>query len=179
MRTLTRRIARGRRSLLFCVAVVIALLTTACSGAAAPGGGAAGQAAAPPGRDDTLTVTVYSKFTSREYDVVTKALNKLKDKYPNIEIKHEGNQDDDKITQSIRSGNPPDVAISFYTDNLGVWCSNGSFQDLQPYIERDKIDLDLIPKAVRDYTVYQGKRCAMPMLADVFGLYYNTDMFAG
>ena len=180
MRTLnrTRRTARGRRSLLFCVAAVLALLTAACSGAAAPGGAAPGQAAAAPGKDDTLTLTVYSKFTSREYDIVTKARNNLHQKFPNIEIKHEGNQDDDKITQSVRGGNPPDVAISFYTDNLGAWCSNGSFQDLKPYIERDKIDMTQIPRAVRDYTEFQGKRCAMPMLADVYGLYYNTDMFA-
>ena len=177
--TRTRRTARGRRALLLSVAAVLALLTAACSGAAAPGGTAPGQAEAAPGQADKITITVYSKFTSREYDIVTKALDNLHQKYPNIEIKHEGNQDDDKITQSIRGGNPPDVAISFYTDNLGVWCSNGSFQDLQPYLERDKIDLDQIPQAVRDYTAYQGKRCAMPMLADVYGLYYNTDMFAG
>jgi multiple sugar transport system substrate-binding protein len=175
--THARRTARGHRLRLLAAATA-ALLATACSGAAAPSGRGGGAAAAPPGKADTLTVTVYSKFNSREYDVVTKALNKLRDKYPNIEVKHEGNQDDDKITQSIRGGNPPDVAISFYTDNLGVWCANGSFQDLQPYIDRDRIDLNQIPKAVRDYTVYQGKRCAMPMLADVYGLYYNTDMFA-
>ncbi len=172
--TRIRRIA-GRRGLLVAAAAA-ALLTSACSGAAAPSGG--GEAAAAPGKDDKLTITVYSKFTDREYGVVTAGLNKLKAKFPNIEIKHEGNQDDDKLTQSIRGGNPPDVAISFYTDNLGAWCSTGSFQDLKPYIERDKIDLNQIPEAVRNYTEYQGKRCAMPMLADVYGLYYNTDLFA-
>ncbi|WP_329051759.1 extracellular solute-binding protein [Amycolatopsis sp. NBC_01488] len=170
----TTRIRRG--SLLAVAAAASVLLTSACSGAAAPSGG--GNAAAAPGKDDKLTITVYSKFTDREYGVVTAGLNKLKAKYPNIEIKHEGNQDDDKLTQSIRGGNPPDVAISFYTDNLGAWCSTGSFQDLKPYIDRDKIDLNQIPDAVRNYTEYQGKRCAMPMLADVYGMYYNTDMFA-
>ncbi|MEC3978786.1 ABC transporter substrate-binding protein [Amycolatopsis sp. H20-H5] len=154
-----------------------AALLSACSGAAAPSGGGTGDAAAAaPHEDAKLTLTVYSKFTSREYDIVTKGLNKLKAKYPNIEIKHEGNQDDDKLTQSIRSGNPPDVAISFFTDNLGLWCSNGTFQDLKPYLDRDKIDVNVIPQAVRDYTTYQGKRCAMPMLSDVYGFYYNTDM---
>ncbi|WP_370970838.1 extracellular solute-binding protein [Amycolatopsis sp. cg9] len=169
----TTRTRRG--ALLVAAAAASVLLTSACSGAAAPSGG---DAAAAPGKDDKLTITVYSKFTDREYGVVTAGLNKLKAKYPNIEIKHEGNQDDDKLTQSIRGGNPPDVAISFYTDNLGAWCSTGSFQDLKPYIERDKIDLNQIPEAVRNYTEYQGKRCAMPMLADVYGMYYNTDMFA-
>ena len=174
--TPVRRSRRRRRgSMVLCIAA--ASLLTACSGAAAPAGGSGGAPGAAPGKDDKLTLTVYSKFTSREYDIVTKALGNLKAKYPNIEIKHEGNQDDDKLTQSIRGGNPPDVAISFFTDNLGAWCSNGSFQDLQPYLDRDKIDVNQIPEAVRDYTTYQGKRCAMPMLADVYGFYYNTDQF--
>ncbi|MGV9299037.1 extracellular solute-binding protein [Amycolatopsis sp. NPDC003676] len=174
--TRIRRIARKRGSLLLSAVAASTLLATAACGAAAPAGG--GDAAAPPNKDDKLTITVYSKFTDREYGVVTKALDKLKAKFPNITIKHEGNQDDDKLTQSIRGGNPPDVAISFYTDNLGAWCSTGSFQDLKPYIERDKIDLEQIPQAVRDYTSYQGKRCAMPMLADVYGFFYNKTQFA-
>ncbi|WP_028920909.1 extracellular solute-binding protein [Pseudonocardia acaciae] len=169
MTTLTRALG---------VVAALMLSASACSGAAAPAGEGAAGPAAPPGRDDKLTVTVFSKFNDREYGVVTKALNKIKQRYPNVEVKHEGSQDDDKITQSIRGGNPPDVAISFYTDNLGAWCSNGSFQDLKPYIERDKVDLNQIPEAVRGYTEFAGKRCAMPMLADVYGLYYNTDLFA-
>ncbi len=31
---------------------------------------------------------------------------------------------------------------------------------------------------VRGYTEYEGTRCAMPMLADVYGLYYNKDLLA-
>ena len=31
---------------------------------------------------------------------------------------------------------------------------------------------------VRDYTEFNGTRCAMPMLADVYGLYYNKDLLA-
>ncbi|QWF79120.1 extracellular solute-binding protein [Amycolatopsis sp. CA-230715] len=173
----TRRTGRRRRgSLVLCTAATAALVA-ACTGAGG-GTGSGGEPAAAPGKDDKLTLTVYSKFTSREYGIVTKGLEKLKEKFPNIEVKHEGNQDDDKLTQSIRGGNPPDVAISFYTDNLGAWCSNGSFQDLKPYVERDKVDLSQLPDAVRSYTEYQGKRCAMPMLADVYGFFYNKDLFA-
>ncbi|GAB3482473.1 extracellular solute-binding protein [Amycolatopsis cihanbeyliensis] len=154
-----------------------AMLLTACSGAVS-GPEQDGEAAPAPAADESLTLTVYSKFSSREYDVVTKGLNNLKQKFPNIEINHEGNQDDDKLAASIRAGNPPDVAISFYTDNLGTWCDNGSFTDLAPYLERDGIDLNIIPEAVRSYTEYQGQRCAMPMLADVYGFYYNKEMLA-
>jgi multiple sugar transport system substrate-binding protein len=36
----------------------------------------------------------------------------------------------------------------------------------------------MFPQAVQTYTEYQGKRCALPMLADTYGLYYNKDLFA-
>ncbi|CAM4176253.1 extracellular solute-binding protein [Kibdelosporangium persicum] len=158
--------------------VSVALLVASCSGAAGGGGGTSGDIGAAPAKDADLTLTVYSKFADREYREVTATLETIRKKFPNIKINHQGNQDDDKLTQSIQAGNPPDVAISFYTDNLGNWCHNGAFQDLQPYIDRDRTDVNVIPQAVRDYTSYQGKRCAMPLLADIFGFYYNKDMFA-
>ena len=162
------------RAALLCVAAALSL--TAC--AAGKGGGSNSGAAAAPGKDDKITLTVWSNYSDREYEEVTKALNSFKKKYPNIEIKHEGAQDDDKITAGIRSGNPPDVAMSFTTDNIGSFCSTGAFQELKPYIDRDKPPMDQINEAVRSYTEYKGNRCAMPMLTDIYGLYFNTDMLA-
>ena len=43
---------------------------------------------------------------------------------------------------------------------------------------RDAVDLNQIPQVVRDYTQFQDKRCAMPALSDVYGLYYNKQMLA-
>ncbi len=162
------------RAALLCVAAALTL--TAC--AAGKGGGANSEAAAAPGKDDKLTLTVWSNYSDREYEEVTKALKTFNKKFPNIEIKHEGSQDDDKITAGIRSGNTPDVALSFTTDNIGSFCSTGAFQPLKPYLDRDKVDLNQISPAVRDYTEYKGNRCAMPMLTDVYAMYYNTGMFS-
>jgi multiple sugar transport system substrate-binding protein len=39
------------------------------------------------------------------------------------------------------------------------------------------IKASLFPPATQYYTQYQGKRCALPLLADTYGLYYNTAMF--
>ncbi|MGO1051166.1 extracellular solute-binding protein [Crossiella sp. CA198] len=164
----------SRAVLLSATAAAAALLVSACSG----GGGTQGAPGGAPGKDDKLSLTVYSNFEGREYKAVTEALNRIKTRFPNFEVKHEGTQDDEKITGAIRGGNPPDVAISFFTDNLGQFCSSGSFQNLQPYIDRDKADLNVIPKAVRDYTEYKGNRCSMPMLTDIYGFYFNKDMFA-
>ena len=163
------------RAALLCVAAALTL--TACA-AGKGGGGATDGAAAAPGKDDKLTLTVWSNYSDREYEEVTKALKTFNKKFPNIEIKHEGSQDDDKITAGIRSGNTPDVALSFTTDNIGQFCSSGAFQALKPYIDRDKVDLNQISPAVREYTEYKGNRCAMPMLTDVYAMYYNTDMMS-
>jgi len=159
----------------------VALLVASCSGAAGNGGGSGngnGDPGAAPAKDATLTLELYSKFTDREEKKLNEVIAGFKKKFPNITVHHTGNQDDDKLDQSIRGGNPPDVAISFYTDNLGNWCQSGAFQDLKPYVDRDKVNVDQIPQAVRDYTTFEGKRCAMPLLADAFGLYYNKDDFA-
>ena len=154
----------------------VALLVASCSGAAGGGGGS--EPGAAPAKDADLTLVVYSKFTDREEKAVTAALQSFTKKYPKIKIDHKGNQDDDKLTQSIQSGSPPDVAISFFSDNLGNWCHSGAFQDMKPYIDRDKTDLGVIPKQVLDYTQYNGKQCSLPLLADVYGFYYNKDLLA-
>ncbi|SFQ58741.1 multiple sugar transport system substrate-binding protein [Amycolatopsis arida] len=177
MRSTTRTGRRNRRAPLAAALLTALSTVTACSGAAG-GPDTGGTPAPPPGPEQALTLTVYSNFAAREYDVVTAGLNRLRHRFPNIEIRHEGSQDDAKLTAAIRGGNPPDVAISFYTDNLGAWCENGTLTNLGPYLERDGVDLGVIPQAVRDYTEHEGTRCAMPMLADVYGFYYNTEMFA-
>lgn len=155
--------------------LAVTLTVTACSGV---GSTSSTQAAAPPPSDKKVTITVWSDFADRELAGLGSALDKFHAAHPNITIKNVGSQDDDKITQAIRGGNAPDVAISFTTDNIGQFCSSGSFQNLQSYIKRDGVDLSKIPQATKDYTSFNGTRCAMPLLADVYGLYYNKKMFA-
>src|SRR5207244_3225804 len=84
---------------------------------------------------------------------------------------------DENIINAIHGGNPPDVAMSFTTDNVGEFCASNAFQDLGAYAKADGTDLSVIPQAARNYTSYKGKQCTLPMLADTYGLYYNTDMF--
>ncbi|QFZ16408.1 extracellular solute-binding protein [Saccharothrix syringae] len=163
------------RAASLCVAAAVTL--TACAAGSGRDAGPSGPAAAP-GADESFTLTVWSNYSGRELAEVTKALESFKAKYPKAEIRHEGSQDDDKITAGIRGGNPPDVAMSFTTDNIGQFCSSGSFQELKPYIERDRVDLGQITEAVRSYSEYKGNRCAMPLLSDVYGLYYNKALLA-
>ncbi|MGG7462936.1 MULTISPECIES: ABC transporter substrate-binding protein [unclassified Plantibacter] len=158
----------------------IALVATATIALSACSGGAASSTSLSPapGDDEKITLTVWSGFADKELDVIDGALAGFHKLHPNITITSEGSQDDDKISQAIRGGTAPDVAISSNANALGQYCKSGAFQDLGGYVKRDDVDLKQIPQAVLDYTEYQGVRCSMPLLADDYGLYYNKDLFA-
>jgi len=133
---------------------------------------------APPGTVASGTIEFWHFFTDREADAIQQVVNEFEAKFPQVKVIVKSGQDDDKTTQAIGAGQGPDVALSGTTDNVGQFCSTGAWQDLTPYISRDKVDLSDIPEAVQEYTSFDGKRCAMPLLADAYGLYYNKKLFA-
>ena len=45
-------------------------------------------------------------------------------------------------------------------------------------MKQDDISASDFPAATQYYTQYNGKRCALPLLADDYGLYYNKALFA-
>jgi multiple sugar transport system substrate-binding protein len=125
-----------------------------------------------------VTLTFWSPFTARELHVMDAGIAKFHKRYPWITVKSVGAITADKLTASIHAGNPPDVASMFETDNLGAFCNSGAWQDLNHYIDADEFDMNQFPKTIRDYTAYKDKRCALPFLADSYGLYYNKALLA-
>jgi multiple sugar transport system substrate-binding protein len=109
------------------------------------------------------------------------SFQKLIDEYnrthKNVSVKVVGGIDDNKIVAAIRSGTAPDVVSSFNSYNVGNYCGTGGWIDLSSMMKKDNIPSSLFPKATWYYTGYAGKHCALPLLADVYGLYYNKKLF--
>lgn len=124
------------------------------------------------------TVSLWHFFTGREAGVVKSAVAGFEKANPSVTVDIHAGQDDEKLQKAISSGQNIDVGLSYSTAIVGSFCSSGAFRDLTPYIERDGVDLSDIPKAVRSYTEYKGKRCTLPALADVSALMYNKAAFA-
>jgi multiple sugar transport system substrate-binding protein len=124
-------------------------------------------------------LTFWTGFTDRELGVMKDVVADFEKTHPDIHVKVVGGISDDKIVAAIRGGNAPDVAHSFdagaYT---GAYCSNGAWIDLADYMSKDGLSDDVFPEVPRQYSQFEGTRCALPMLADVYGLYYNKDLFA-
>jgi multiple sugar transport system substrate-binding protein len=133
---------------------------------------------ADPGTAVSGTVELWHFFTEREAKAIDEVIKDFSDGHPNITVTVKSGQDDSKVTQAIGAGNGPDIGLSYSTDIVGKFCSSGAWVDLNPYIARDKVDLGKLNATTRSYTEFGGKRCAMPFLADAYGMYYNKDLFA-
>jgi multiple sugar transport system substrate-binding protein len=155
-------------------AIFLAVLALVLSALAA---GGKFQGSATASGQKATTITVWLPFGGRELGVMKKAIAEWDRKNSNVDVKVAGNISTTKIVASIRAGNSPDIAMDFESANVGTYCSSGAWVDLASYIKKDKVDVNIFPSAARYYTQYKGKRCAMPLLADVAGLYYNKKMF--
>ncbi len=139
--------------------------------------GATGTSAAPrSGAATKLTIWV-GWSAGHELKEFEKVVAEYDQKNTNVDIDVVGGISDDKIIAAIRSGNVPDVVSSFSSQNVGVYCPTGGWVDLAPYLKQDKINVNIFPAASRYYTQYNGTRCALPLLADSYGFYYNKQLF--
>jgi multiple sugar transport system substrate-binding protein len=171
-----------RRSLTFAIAALTAALTACTAGTS--GAPALGTQPKPSGSASAAlpaaTIELWHGFSAPgEVKAFEDAIAGFRKKFPQITVKLVKGVEDDRITQAVRGGTPPDVASSFTTDNVAQWCRSGVFQDLTPVIKQDGIDLSVLSAASRAYTEFEGKRCVMPLLADAYGLYFNKALMKG
>lgn len=154
--------------------LIVTATATACTAGSQPA------ANTGPKADTPQTIEVWHGWSApHEVKAFEDAIAGFHKLHPNITVKLVKGQDDTKILNAIRSGNPPDVVSSFSTNNVGQFCSSGALQDLTPYLKKDDVDLGMFPKAVQDYTQYKGDRCTLPLLADDYALYSNKALMKG
>jgi ABC-type glycerol-3-phosphate transport system substrate-binding protein len=154
--------------------VAIGLLAAVALCAAAVG--ATARSSAQAGTKATK-LTVWVGWSSRELGVFKKIVAEYDRNHPEVTVKVVGGIDDSKIVASIRGGNAADVTSSFDSTNVGNYCTSGAWINLKPLLDKDNISLNLFPKTSVYYTSYKGVQCALPLLADTWGLYYNTTLF--
>ncbi|MEU3185714.1 ABC transporter substrate-binding protein [Streptomyces sp. NPDC006923] len=164
----------NRRLTASAVAVAaISVLATSCTGQS-------GNAASDDPNAKT-TITFWHGWSApAEVKAIQDNIDRFEKSHPNITVNVVANINDDKLNQALRAGGSkgPDVVSSFTTSSVGKFCSSGAFADLKPFIEKSKLDLEkTFPKVLLEYTQFEGKRCALPLLSDAYGLYYNKDAF--
>ena len=150
------------------LALALAGVASSSKGAKAPAGGAKASA---------TTLTVWVGWSARELREFKKVVAEYDKRNTNVDVKVVGSINDDKIVASLRAGQTADVISSFTSQNVGVFCKKGAWVDLKPMLEQDNVDMNQFPASTRYYTEYKDYRCALPLLADVYGFYYNKKLF--
>ncbi|MFE6523880.1 ABC transporter substrate-binding protein [Streptomyces sp. NPDC057794] len=162
-----------RAAVVLAASASLALLATACTGQADSG------ASDDASKETTLTFW-HAWSAPSEVRAVEDLVAGFEKAHPNIHVDVVGTMTDDKINQALRAGGDkaPDVISSFTTNNVGKFCSSGALVDLDPFFEKSGIDpARTFPKAMNEYTQFEGNRCAVPLLGDAYGLYYNKTAF--
>jgi multiple sugar transport system substrate-binding protein len=160
------------------VATGIALLALIAAGIVAVSVGTASSGPASASKRQATKVTIWVGWSAgQELKEFKKVIAEYDQKRPQVEVSVVGGINDDKIFAALRSGNVPDVVSSFMSSNVGIFCPSGGWVDLAPYLKRDHINVNIFPATSRYYTQYKGIRCALPLLADATGLYYNKTLF--
>jgi multiple sugar transport system substrate-binding protein len=151
----------------------VGLVLTACFGSS--------QGGASDNPDADVTITFWHGWSApSEVKAIQATIDAFEKTHPNIHVKAVGNITDDKINQALRAGgsSAPDVVSSFTTDNVGEFCTSHAFVDLAPFMDKSGIDPQkTFPAPQLSYTQYNGNQCALPLLSDAYGLYYNKDAF--
>jgi multiple sugar transport system substrate-binding protein len=79
------------------------------------------------------------------------------------------------LTTQVASGSAPDV----WTDHASYYpqfVSSNQILDIQPYVDRDKVDLSQYQAGLADLFVKDGKRYGLPKDWDTMALVYNTGL---
>ena len=95
-----------------------------------------------------------------------------------MNVKVVGGINDDKIIAALRAGNAPDVVSSFTSiERRHLLPVRRLDRSRARTSSRTTSTSTMFPAASRYYTQYKGTRCALPLLADTYGLYYNKTLF--
>ncbi|MFJ2895915.1 ABC transporter substrate-binding protein [Streptomyces sp. NPDC087218] len=164
---------RRKSAVALAATAAISLFASACTGQNNSGAGD------DPSKETAITFW-HGWVNPGEAKAIQATVDAFQKEHPNIHVKVVGNMTDDKINQALRAGGSkaPDVVSSFTTNNVGKFCSSKAFVDLNPFLKKDGIDPEkTFPKAMNEYTQFDGVRCTVPLLGDAYGLYYNKDAF--
>src|SRR5262245_20701135 len=174
-----------KHKFLMVAAVIAALILAACGSGGQPaapaaGGGATAAPAAGGGAEAGGVTIRYQLWDSNQQPAYQACADEFHKQNPNITV---------KITQlgwgdywsGIQTGMVGGTAPDVFTDHLAKFAefaTKNQLVDLQPLVEKDKVDTGQYLKGLADLWVRDGKRFGLPKDWDTIAIVYNADMLS-
>ena len=164
---------------IFSLLVVFSLVLSACGGGAAePTPAAQAPAGQAPAAGSQAATIEYWLWDANQLPAYQQCADAFMTQNPNIKVNITQKGWDDYwsgIQNGMIAGNAPDV----FTDHLAKYpefASKGQLVDIQPYVERDGVDLSVYLSGLADLWSRDGKRYGLPKDWDTIALVYNQEM---
>src|SRR3954467_6466868 len=119
---------------------VLALLVLCALGVATVGATAATTKKSAPTK-----LTVWVGWSARELSVFKKVAAEEEKAHPHVQGEGGGSIKDDKMAAAIRAGNAPDVASSFNSYDVGIYCGTGGWGDPSAQLKSPATPLGPVP----------------------------------
>lgn len=134
---------------------------------------------------EPVEVVFWHAMSGSNEEALDNLANKFMDENPDIKInlQFQGDYRElfDKLMAASKAGNLPTMT-QIYSNRLSWYVDKGLVENLNPYIEDEKIGLN--EKELKDYPefflddgIWDDKQYAMPFNKSQMVLYYNEDMF--
>ncbi|HEY3071707.1 MAG TPA: extracellular solute-binding protein [Candidatus Limnocylindrales bacterium] len=124
------------------------------------------------------TINLWVGHSGHELEVIREVVAEFEEAHPGIRVEVTGSVSDARVMSGVRTTDGPNVVVSVESDNFRDYASQAGFLDLRPFMNRDGIDPELFTPATLAYTRIERRQWALPLLADTYGLYFNTKLFA-
>lgn len=159
-----------RRKWTFGLAAVGCAIALAACGQAAPSRTGDG------GQADKVTLRFMTWDSGQTLQPYQNAINAFMEKHPEIQVKVESVPDnyDQKLLTALASGTAPDVFMAW---NYPLYATGGKLEELGPWVERDKYDLNMYYPILMNYMKYGGKLWGLPTTYSTRAIYFNKKLF--
>ena len=171
---------RHQNHLILISALVTSLILAACGGGGAATQPAAGEQAttAPAAASGEAVMIRYALWDANQQPAYQACADAFTKQNPNITVKIEQLGWDDywsNLQTGMVGGTAPDV----FTNHLAKYpefASKNQLVDIQPLVERDKVDVTQYLGQLADLWTREGKRYGLPKDWDTIAIVYNEDM---
>ncbi|TCZ78894.1 ABC transporter substrate-binding protein [Paenibacillus albiflavus] len=175
------------KKLISVLAIAMVLLTSACSGSnntASSGNGSdatpAPAATTPPEDTTPVKIQYWHAHAENQMGGVNYMIEEFQKKYPYITVEpvFQGGYSDlqQKLQAAIAAKEVPAVT-NIEVSAIPGFSDSGALQDLNPYIERDKVDTADFSQGMLNAYAFGGKQVGLPLIVSTSVMVYNKTLF--
>jgi len=124
------------------------------------------------------TISFWVNHSGHELDVIKSVVIDFEERNPGLKVNVVGGMDSERIVAALRASEVPSAVLAFAPGDFGSYSTPDGMTDLTPYMERDGTDAGAFTDATQSSTQFEGRRWALPVLANAFGVYGNAALLA-